>query len=283
MSTTLSVFGRLSTLAIAPIVGSAYAGAAAAQTTPASTIAGTAGRAATGKVIVVGMTAKDATGEVIQLSTAKAANSVTTANWTVDSDKIADVQAARTAGTLGASVTEVAEEAAELSATAGYGANAAYITCGTKPEKLTITAWGKNSAEAWVSSNTISVFCAGDAAKVTVTATATTANVDVVDANGYPVSDRTSVTLAASNGTVVAPSTKTTTAGKFTTPATVIPSTTSGSGSVTAIVGSVTGSAVITGTGTSELASITTLVNSLIAKINALNKLVIKIQKKVRA
>ncbi len=31
------------------------------------------------------------------------------------------------------------------------------------------------------------------------------------------------------------------------------------------------------------LASLTTLVNSLIAKINALNKLVIKIQKKVRA
>jgi hypothetical protein len=231
------------------------------------------------------MTAKDASGEVIDLgaSGVAAANSVSTSNWTVDSDKIVDVQAARTAGTLGASVTVVAPEATELSATAGYGANAAYITCGTKAEKLTITAWGKNSAGAWVSSNTISVFCAGDAAKVTVTASATAANVDVVDANGYPVSDGTSVTLAASNGTVVAPSTKTTTAGKFATPATVIPSTTSGSGSVTAIVGSVTGSAVVTGSGTSEIGSLTTLVNSLIAKINALNKLVIKIQKKVRA
>jgi hypothetical protein len=46
----------------------------------------------------------------------------------------------------------------------------------------------------------------------------------------------------------------------------------------------------VTGTGvsadaanTASLAALTTLINSLIAKINALNKLVIKIQKKVRA
>jgi hypothetical protein len=41
--------------------------------------------------------------------------------------------------------------------------------------------------------------------------------------------------------------------------------------------------AAATVTGGTELSAITTLVNSLIAKINALNKLVIKIQKKVRA
>ena len=45
----------------------------------------------------------------------------------------------------------------------------------------------------------------------------------------------------------------------------------------------VTASAVVAAPANAEIATLTTLVNSLIAKINALNKLVIKIQKKVRA
>jgi hypothetical protein len=40
---------------------------------------------------------------------------------------------------------------------------------------------------------------------------------------------------------------------------------------------------VITISSSTDISAITTLINSLIAKINALNKLVIKIQKKVRA
>jgi hypothetical protein len=46
----------------------------------------------------------------------------------------------------------------------------------------------------------------------------------------------------------------------------------------------VTASATVSsGTNTASIAALTTLINSLIAKINALNKLVIKIQKKVKA
>ena len=43
----------------------------------------------------------------------------------------------------------------------------------------------------------------------------------------------------------------------------------------------VTASATVTAN--TDISALTTLVNSLIAKINALNKLVVKIQKKVRA
>jgi hypothetical protein len=59
-------------------------------------------------------------------------------------------------------------------------------------------------------------------------------------------------------------------------------SATLGSGVATAAVGT-TVTATSTVGANAELSAITTLVNSLIAKINALNKLVIKIQKKVRA
>ncbi|MEY3636677.1 MAG: hypothetical protein RL147_1106, partial [Actinomycetota bacterium] len=51
---------------------------------------------------------------------------------------------------------------------------------------------------------------------------------------------------------------------------------------VTAAQG-ITLSATATVTDSASMQAITTLINSLIAKINALNKLVIKIQKKVRA
>jgi hypothetical protein len=61
---------------------------------------------------------------------------------------------------------------------------------------------------------------------------------------------------------------------------------TSGAFSALATSGNAAASAITAGSAVganAELAAITTLVNSLIAKINALNKLVIKIQKKVRA
>ena len=60
---------------------------------------------------------------------------------------------------------------------------------------------------------------------------------------------------------------------------------TSGTGPITAAEKNkaLTASATVAAPANAEIASLTTLVNSLIAKINALNKLVVKIQKKVRA
>jgi trimeric autotransporter adhesin len=60
---------------------------------------------------------------------------------------------------------------------------------------------------------------------------------------------------------------------------------TTGTGPITAAEKNkaLTASATVVAPANAEIASLTTLVNSLIAKINALNKLVVKIQKKVRA
>jgi trimeric autotransporter adhesin len=289
LTTSLTYYGDIASIAIAnaPVAGgyAAKQGGTNDAGTSASTLSALTSAAlpgtSTSSIGWLFVTAKDAGGNIINLS---AAGNNDMSGFTVDSDFTAGAPAAGTSDSAGATIA-LSDGAGDISP-AAFGANVALVRCHTSSvaEKLTISVRGVNAAGTRITSPTAATFhCSGAVAKVTVTATASTANVDVTDAKGYPVADGTSVSLVASNGAVVAPATKPTVNGKFATAALVIPSTTSGSASVTAIVGAVTGSAAITGTGTSEIASLTTLVNSLVAKINALNKLVVKIQKKVRA
>jgi epidermal growth factor receptor substrate 15 len=291
LTTTLSVYGSLKAIALSSVRGSAYA-AADQATTDIDTYTEYVAATGTDRVLVVGIRATDANSAVIDLNAAgiAAANSVTTSNWTVDSDKVAGAPADRTSQTLGSAINDLAPEN-ELSSSR-YGSsvgNVQYIVCGTKPEKLTLTAWGKDSDGNWLKSNSLDVYCAGAASTVTVTPSATsiasgssgTVNVSVKDADGYPVADATSVTLAANNGSVVAPSSKTTVAGAFATAANLIVGSDSASTTVSAIAGGKTGTATVTITGGSSNASLLTQIDALNAKIVALNALIAKIMKKL--
>jgi len=291
LTTTLSVYGSLKAIKLSSVRGSAYA-AADQATTDIDTYAEYVAATATDRVLVVGIRATDANSAVIDLNASgiAAANSVTTSNWTVDSDKVAGVPADRTSQTLGSTINDLAPEG-ELSSSR-YGSsvgNVQYIVCGTKPEKLTLTAWGKDSDGNWLKSNSLDVYCAGAASTVTVTPSATsvasgasaTVNVSVKDANDYPVADGTAVTLAANNGAVVAPSSKSTAAGVFTTAASLIVGSDSASTTVSAIAGGKTGTATVTVTGGSSNATLLTQIDALNAKIVALNALIAKIMKKL--
>ena len=281
---TLSVYGSLKTLAIAPVSYAAYAGSDA--TSPADTFAGIAAAAATSDTIVVGLVGKDAAGATIDLN--DQANSITTSTFTIDSDKVAGAPAIRTSDAVGAVLSSVSPEATELKSST-YGTNVAYIDCSSKAEALTITAYGKDSSGNWVGSNTITVYCSGATSTVTVTPSATsvasgasaTVNVSVKDANGYPVADGTAVTLAANNGAVVAPSSKTTANGSFATAANLIVGSDSANTTISAIAGSKTGTATVTITGVSSNSSLLTQIDALNAKIVALNALIAKIMKKL--
>ena len=278
LTTTLSVYSSLKKLEISALRGSAYA--AADQTAPANTYADAVAAAATSNDIIVGVKATDSTSQVIDLQVS--ANSTATSAWTVDSDKVAGAPADRTAQTLGSSVV-TQSVSGELSSTK-WGTNAAYITCGTLPEKLTVTAWGKDSDGNWLKSNSLDVYCAGATSTVevvndraSVASGGTVAvNVMVKDANGYPVADGTAVTLAASNGSTVAPSSKTTDAGKFATAATLVAGSQATSTIVTAIAGGKTGNATvaITGGSKSSIISNLALVAAAVAKLQkAINKI----------
>jgi hypothetical protein len=267
LSVGIAYYGALKTIKLSNI---SYA---AAATSTASTVASYASydalTASDVAVGVIGVQGFDAKGTPVNLGVS--ANSITTSTWTVDSDKVAGAPADRTKDTSSFTVRSVFPETTELGASS-YGKNAAYVDCGSTKEKLTLTVWGKDSDLAWVKSNSVDFYCSGAVDKITVTASGTSVNVDVVDANGYPVSDRTSVALAASNGSVVAPSTKTTVNGKFATGATFIANSTAATSSVTAIVGTVAGtSAAIKGSGTSieaQIASMLKLINKIMKRLN---------------
>jgi hypothetical protein len=292
LTTTLSVYGSLKAIKLSAVRGSAYAGADNTTATDIDTYAEYVAATGADRVLVVGIRATDANSSVIDLNASgiAAANSITTSNWTVDSDKVAGVPADRTSQTLGSAINDLAPEN-ELSSSR-YGSsvgNVQYIVCGTKPEKLTLTAWGKDSDGNWLKSNSLDVYCAGAASTVTVTPSATsiasgssgTVNVSVKDADGYPVADGTAVTLAANNGAVVAPSSKTTANGAFATAANLIVGSDSASTTVSAIAGGKTGTATVTVTGGSSNASLLTQIDALNAKIVALNALIAKIMKKL--
>jgi len=282
LNTKINVYGSLASLTLDPYSYAAYA--AVDQTNDYAGVynfANSLTAASTTKTMIVGITGKDSTGNKIDLN-ASAPTSIGT--WTVDSDKTAGTPVDRTSDALAAAVVQTAGNAGELSSTS-FGTNVAFVNCGIVPEKLTLTAWAKDALGAWVKSNSLAVYCSGATSKVDVTVSGNSVNVNVTDANGYPVADGTSVTLAASNGSVVAPSSKSTVNGKFSTAATFIPNSTATSSSVTAIVGSKSGtSAAVAGSGNSvesQVAATQTQIADLISKINALSKLIAKIQKKL--
>jgi hypothetical protein len=223
---------------------------------------------ATSKVGGLALIGKDANGAQIDLGVQ--ANG-TGSTFTVDSSAFPGVPADRTSDAIASSV------ATSYNATAGVditklGGNALKVTCGaSKAEKLTITAWGTDSAGARVKSNSVDFYCSDSVDKVTVSAAGSSVNVDITDANGFPVADGTSVALAASNGSVVAPASKSTENGKFATAATFIANSTAATSSVTAIVGGKSGtSAAVKGSGTSieaQIASMLKLIQKIMKKM----------------
>ena len=167
-------------------------------------------------------------------------------------------------------------DAAGVADLANLGGNAVVVICGTSAEKLTITANGFDSDGADIKSSAVTFYCAGSVDTISVTGTATAVTAKAVDASKYPVADGTSVTFAASNGSVVSPSSKLTSNGMAS--VTFIQTSSAANSSVSALVGSKSGtSAALAGSGSSSSAQI----KSLVKKINALTKLIAKIQKKL--
>ena len=273
LTAPFTYYGSLKTLELKNVTyAAAYNGVAmttsggvwASYSTGAAGDVGTA----TSKVGGLALIGKDANGAQIDLGVQ--ANG-TGSTYTVDSSAFPGVPTDRTSDAIASSV------ATSYNATAGtditkLGGNALSVTCGTsKAEKLTITAWGTDSAGARVKSNSVDFYCSDSVDKVTVSAAGTSVNVNIVDANGFPVADGTSVALAASNGSVVAPASKSTENGKFATAATFIANSTAATSSVTAIVGSKSGtSAAVAGTGTSieaQIASMLKLIQKIMKKM----------------
>ena len=274
MTTPIAYYGSLKTLTLANAsyaakydgTATSTAGGALGSIANASATAndiGTPG-ASVGALVLIG---KDANGVQISLNVSGQENG-TGSTFTIDSSAVAGTPADRSSDAFASVAT--AYNTADIKE---LGGNALKVTCSsTKAEKLTITAWGTDSAGARVKSNSVDFYCADAAAKVTVTASGTSVNVDVTDANGFPVADGTSVALAASNGSVVAPSAKTTANGKFATAATFIANSTAATSSVTAIVGGKSGtSAAVKGSGTSieaQIASMLKLINKIMKRLN---------------
>ena len=270
LSTTLTYYGTLATLALANVGYAATPGGTAPNVSAYADAAGDA-TSKPGKVtssgIWLAVVGKDATGNVIDLAATPG-----TPSFTLDSDKVAGAPAAGASDTLGTAAAMSTASAGFDISPAVFGSNIAIITCGTKAEKVTVNVRGIGTASATVTSNPVTVYCSGAVDKVTVTASGTSVNVDVTDANSYPVADGTSVALAASNGSVVAPSTKTTVNGKFASGATFIANSTAATSSVTEIVGDKSGtSAAVKGSGTSieaQIASMLKLINKIMKRLN---------------
>ena len=214
----------------------------------------------------------------------------------VDSDKVAGTPAfvstaAASASEPGALTFSVIQTASVVAEQVGI-LRVDNSSTSTKAQKMDVKVYIADSAVTGTPA-TISasgtIYIAGSADKVVVTPTATsvaaggntTVNVMITDAAGYPVADGTAVTLAASNGSVVAPSSKTTANGAFATAATLIVGTDSPSTAITAIAGSKSASATVTITGAASNNSLLTQIDALNAKIVALNALIAKIMKKL--
>jgi hypothetical protein len=289
LSTTLTYWGDIASISIAnPAIGGGYAAAyggarnsgtlSDASALAALTTSSLPGTSTSG-LGYVAVVAKDKVGNVINLARGTT-NDI--AGVTIDSTYTAGAPSAATSDSAGATLTLSLNDA-DMSA-AAFGSNIYVVDCGSsaKAEKLSITVIGVNADAVKLPSNALTFYCSDSTDKVTVTGTTSTVNVDVVDANGYPVADGTSVSLVASNGAVVAPATKSTVNGKFATAATFIQSSTSSTATVTAIVGSKSGtSAAIAGSGAASNQTIATQIDALNAKIVALNALIAKIMKKL--
>jgi hypothetical protein len=211
------------------------------------------------------------------------------ASLVVDSD-VASTLVVDAAGEEDATAAVVIATASSVSSAGTETAGTISVDCSaTVLEKITIKMHLEDDT---VASNTITVYCTqavGDVTTETMTIAVVADKVTATVLIGgtskptYPVADAaagSAVTFVTSGGTF-----------KNASPAIVggIATTdfySAGLAKTATIVGSMgsaTGTAVATMAAGSPLHAITTLINSLIAKINALNKLVAKIQKKVKA
>jgi hypothetical protein len=229
--------------------------------------------------------AKDKNGFPVAFGTAGASNLV------VDSD-VASTQTIAVAGDNDSSATETLA-ASTVSALGVETAGTITVDVSATFEKVTLKIHNSTNT---VASNTITFHSttnlfdtlvvgavnagAGTSQNVTATGVA-----KITGKTGYIISDAATATFFATAGTLASTSAVNFKNGvatvSYATPLLGGTVEIKATPSETATVASATKTITISSTG--DIASLTTLVNSLIAKINALNKLVIKIQKKVRA
>jgi hypothetical protein len=231
--------------------------------------------------------AKDKNGFPVAFGTAGSSDLV------VDSD-VASTQVIAVAGDNDSSATETLA-ASTVSALGVETAGTITVDVSSTMEKVTLKIHNSTNT---VASNTITfhattdvfstlVVAAVDAAAGTSQDVTATGVAKITGKTGYIIADNATATFFATSGTLASTSGVNFKNGV----ATVSYATPLLGGSVEikatpseiATVASATKKIAITSPANAEIASLTTLVNSLIAKINALNKLVIKIQKKVRA
>jgi trimeric autotransporter adhesin len=231
--------------------------------------------------------AKDKNGFPVAFGTAGAGDLV------VDSD-VASTQTIAVAGDNDSSATETLA-ASTVSALGVETAGTITVDVSSTMEKVTLKIHNSTNT---VPSNTITfhattdvfstlVVAAVDAAAGTSQDVTATGVAKITGKTGYIIADSATATFFATSGTLASTSAVNFKNGV----ATVSYATPLLGGSVeikatpseTATVASATKKIAIASPANAEIASLTTLVNSLIAKINALNKLVVKIQKKVRA
>ena len=238
---------------------------------------------ATTGVIDYAATDKDAQAAAVDLGSG--------ATWYVESDKGTSPVTSTATNNSSATVASAAADTITAATGASADAGRATVTAGATYEKLTIWVTKKNAAGATITSNKVTVYVSTTTAKtVTVaaakattggyTVTVTALSDAATTGTAYPVIDGETVTLGASAGILSATSLTTGKTGNA--QFTYYEPQLSGTVLMTAGADLAVGTASLV-VANGSLDSITTLVNSLIAKINALNKLVIKIQKKVRA
>jgi hypothetical protein len=231
--------------------------------------------------------AKDKNGYPVAFGTAGAGDLV------VDSDR-ASTQTIAVAGDNDSAATETLAPST-VSALGVETAGTITVDVSSTFEKVTLKIHNSTNT---IPSNTITfhattnlfstlVVGAVDAAAGTSQSVTATGVAKITGKTGYIIADAATATFFATAGTLASTSAVNFKNGV----ATVSYATPLLGGSVeitatpseTATVASAAKKIAITSPANAEIASLTTLVNSLIAKINALNKLVIKIQKKVRA
>ena len=276
LTTSLAVYGSMATLTLSN--GTYAALKAGANNTAggwvnasaASTTTYAAGNS-TSSLGIIWMDAKDSNGVAYDATS----QTLTSPKVTVVSDanpSVAVTAASGASNSAGATVTFdiAATRAAVYAYTAGTKHNALIVDCAasTKAEKLTITFSATNSAGTVVTSSPVTFYCSTSAKTVTVSPASasvdagatTTISATVVDAQGYPAPDGTSVTFASTGQGVVAPSSGYTSNGVAgtadTAVANFIAAGDGGSATVTAIAGNYSGSTSISvagGSGSSSL------------------------------
>jgi hypothetical protein len=228
-------------------------------------------------------TDKDAQAAAVDLGTG--------ATWYVESDKSTTAVTSTLPNNSSATVASAAAETIKASSGGSNDNGRATVTSGAAYEKLTIWVTKKNAAGTTITSNKVTVYVSTTSAKsVTVaaakattggyTVTVTALSDPATTGTAYPVIDGEAITIGASAGVLSATTGTTGKAGNAT--FTYYEPQFSGTILMTATADSAVGTASLVITG-GALDAVTALINSLVAKINALNKLVAKIQKKVKA